>query len=180
MKLKKGEVSSEIPTASMADITFLLIVYFMVMTTFAATRGLDFALPKDDENPPIVDREESVLIEIQPSGELLVDQKPMPLDGILESYDYDPKQLLPILEATQEAYGYLPVAALKRISHITGAWYAMIYGTASYYGHLRFEPPGATAQAAAVAKHRPSESTYLAALDSALGAGGGPAATAGA
>ena len=27
------------------------------------------------------------------------------LDGILESYDYDPKQLLPILEATQEAYG---------------------------------------------------------------------------
>jgi biopolymer transport protein ExbD len=84
MKLKKGEVSSEIPTASMADITFLLIVYFMVTTTFAATRGLDFALPKDDENPPIVDREESVLIEIQPSGELLVDQKPMPLDGILE------------------------------------------------------------------------------------------------
>ena len=45
-----------------------------------------------------------------------------------------------ILEATQAAYGYLPVAALKRISQRTGAWYAMIYGTASYYGHLRFEP----------------------------------------
>jgi hypothetical protein len=101
------------------------------------------------------------------------------VDGILETYDHDPKLLLPILEATQEAYGYLPVAALKRISHATGAWYAMIYGTASYYGHLRFEPPGATAQAAAVAQHRPSESTYLAALDSALGAGGGPATTAG-
>ena len=45
-----------------------------------------------------------------------------------------------ILEATQAAYGYLPVAALKRISQRTGAWYAMIYGTATYYSHLRFEP----------------------------------------
>ena len=50
--------------------------------------------------------------------------------------------MLEILEATQAAYGYLPVAALKRISQPTGAWYAMIYGTASYYGHLRFEPAG--------------------------------------
>ena len=64
-----------------------------------------------------------------------------------------------ILEATQAAYGYLPVAALKRISQLTGAWYAMIYGTASYYSHLRFEPAEATAQAAAVDAHRPPEAS---------------------
>jgi hypothetical protein len=96
-----------------------------------------------------------------------------PVDAILEGYDHDPKLLLPILEATQAIYGYLPVAALKRISHRTGAWYAFIYGTASYYAHLRFEPATATDQAAAVARHRPSESTYLAALDAALGAASG-------
>ena len=44
----------------------------------------------------------------------------------------------------------------------------MIYGTATYYRHLRFEPPTATAQAAAVAAHRPPEATYLGALDAAL------------
>ena len=49
--------------------------------------------------------------------------------------------MLQILEAIQAAYGHLPVAALKRISHRTGAWYAMIYGTAAYYRHLRFERP---------------------------------------
>jgi hypothetical protein len=76
--------------------------------------------------------------------------------------------MLEILEATQAAYGYLPVAALKRISQTTGAWYAMIYGSATYYAHLRFEPPAATEQAAAVAAHRPTESTYLAALDASL------------
>ena len=88
---------------------------------------------------------------------------------ILEEHDHDPARMLAILEATQAAYGYLPVAALKRISHLTGAWYAMIYGTASYYGHLRFEPPAALEQAAAVTAHRPPEADYVAALETALG-----------
>jgi ferredoxin len=91
------------------------------------------------------------------------------LDGILEDHDQDPGQMLAILEAVQAEYGYLPVAALKHISQKTGAWYAMIYGTASYYAHLRFEPATATDQAAAVAAHRPPETSYLAALDAALG-----------
>ena len=91
------------------------------------------------------------------------------LDAILESFDHDPAQMLLILEATQAAYGYLPVAALKRISEKTGAWYAMIYGTASFYSHLRFEPAQAVHQAAAVDAHRPSETSYLTALDAALG-----------
>ena len=83
MKLKRGSVNDETPTASMADIAFLLIIYFMVTTTFAATRGIDFSLPQED-NSPLVDKEESVLIEIQPGGVLLVDNKPLPLDGVLE------------------------------------------------------------------------------------------------
>ena len=63
----------EINAGSMADIAFLLIVYFMVTTTFAATRGLDFALPKDDDTPPVVEKEESVLIEIRPTGDVIAD-----------------------------------------------------------------------------------------------------------
>ena len=83
MRLNRGTVNDEIPTASMADIAFLLIIYFMVTTTFAATRGIDFSLPQED-NSPLVDKEESVLIEIQPGGVLMVDNKPLPLDNILE------------------------------------------------------------------------------------------------
>jgi ferredoxin len=127
-------------------------------------------------------REESAL---RRSGRTVPDPayRPFPavdlgeVDRILEEHDHDPGRMLEILEATQTAYGYLPIAALKRISHVTGAWYAMIYGTASYYAHLRFEPPAATEQAAAVERHRPAESTYLAALDRTLG-GGRPGAPA--
>jgi ferredoxin len=90
------------------------------------------------------------------------------VDEILERHDHDPKELLPILEEVQAAFGYLPVAALKQISHATGAWYAMLYGTGSYYRHLRFEPPGERETREAFEAHRPSEATYVAALGAAL------------
>jgi NADH:ubiquinone oxidoreductase subunit E/NAD-dependent dihydropyrimidine dehydrogenase PreA subunit len=61
------------------------------------------------------------------------------VEEILERRDYDPRDMLPILEEVQGAYGYLPVAAIKHISHVTGAPYALVYGTASYYDHLSFE-----------------------------------------
>jgi biopolymer transport protein ExbD len=83
MRFKRSTVSDEIPTASMADIAFLLIIYFMVTTTFAATRGLDFSLPQE-EDTPLVDKEESVLIEIQPGGVLMVDNRSMPLSEVLD------------------------------------------------------------------------------------------------
>jgi ferredoxin len=102
---------------------------------------------------------------------------PDPVDGILEDFDYDPKQMLAILEATQAAYGHLPVAALKRISMKTGAWYAMIYGTASYYRHLRFEPATDREQAAEIAARRPAEQTFLAGFDAALSGGAGAGRT---
>ncbi len=100
------------------------------------------------------------------------------VDAILEEHDHDTARMHDILEATQAAYGYLPVATLKRISHATGAWYAMIYGTASYYAHLRFEPAASVDQARAVDEHRPPQTTYLAALDAALDGSGRPGAPA--
>jgi biopolymer transport protein ExbD len=85
MKIERdNKVSDEIPTSSMADIAFLLIIYFMITTTFAATQGLDFQLPQDDEDTQIIEPEESVLIEILPTGQLRVDSQPMQLDEVLE------------------------------------------------------------------------------------------------
>jgi biopolymer transport protein ExbD len=109
MKLKKKEVGDEIPTSSMADIAFLLIIYFMLTTTFAATRGLDFALPKEDDTPPIIEPEESVLVVIQPSGDLLVDDKPMQLGDVLEylrpKLERNPKKPVIIQPDSAAPYG---------------------------------------------------------------------------
>ena len=103
---------------------------------------------------------------------------PEAVEAILERYDFDPKHMLEILEAVQAEYGHLPVAALKLISQRTGAWYAMIYGTASFYRHLRFEPPAAEPLAAATADARAGrETSYLTGLDAALGGAVGAPAT---
>jgi len=111
MKLKRESASDEIPTSSMADIAFLLIIYFMVTTTFAATRGLDFALPKDDDSPPQIEKEESVLIEIQPGGVLVVDTKPMALNEILEylkpKLERNPMKPVIIRPLENSEYGYM-------------------------------------------------------------------------
>jgi ferredoxin len=103
---------------------------------------------------------------------------PEGLEAILERFDFDPKRMLEILDATQAAYGHLPVAALKLISQRTGAWYAMIYGTASYYRHLRFEPPAAEPLAAETATVRAGrETTFLAGLDASLAGSSGAASS---
>jgi NADH-quinone oxidoreductase subunit E len=66
------------------------------------------------------------------------------VDGILERYDWDRKAMLAILESIQDTYGYIPVAALQHVSQVSGAPYALIYGTATYYRHVRFEKPAHT------------------------------------
>jgi biopolymer transport protein ExbD len=46
---KKNRVSGEIPTASMADIAFLLLIFFLVTTVFDEERGLSIVLPAQQE-----------------------------------------------------------------------------------------------------------------------------------
>lgn len=109
MKLKQNKPDEEIPTSSMADIAFLLIVYFMVTTTFAATRGLDFSLPKEEDTPPIVQKEDSVLVEIRSNGQIVVDQKPMELGEIIEylapKLENNPKKPVIIKPDSDAPYG---------------------------------------------------------------------------
>lgn len=43
---KKNRPSGEIPTSSMADIAFLLLVFFLVTTVFDEEKGLSIVLPE--------------------------------------------------------------------------------------------------------------------------------------
>ncbi len=42
---RKTKVSTEIPTASMADVAFLLLIFFLVTTHFLEEKGLGLVLP---------------------------------------------------------------------------------------------------------------------------------------
>jgi len=53
IKKREGRVSPEIPTASMADIAFLLIVFFLVTTTMNQDKGLSLHLPPVGETKEV-------------------------------------------------------------------------------------------------------------------------------
>lgn len=71
----------EIPNASMADIAFLLLTFFLVTTTIANDRGLSIQLPPPPEaNPPEdvkVQERNMFKIQINSSDALLVEGEPM-------------------------------------------------------------------------------------------------------
>lgn len=46
---KKSKVSDEVPSSSMADIAFLLLIFFLVTTTFPKDKGLAIVLPEESE-----------------------------------------------------------------------------------------------------------------------------------
>jgi len=64
---KQSKVSDEIPSASMADIAFLLLIFFLVTTVFPKDRGLPIVLPEEQEEVEISQR--NILhISINPDG----------------------------------------------------------------------------------------------------------------
>jgi len=82
MKIARRAVPAEIPTASMADVAFLLIIFFLVASFYSVTRGIQFSLPRHDEAALTAEPEAAVLIEVAADGSLTVDNRAMPLDGI--------------------------------------------------------------------------------------------------
>ena len=103
----RTQISDEIPTSPMADIAFLLIIFFMLTMTFAASRGLDFPVPQDPEGP--IDPVESVLVRVQVGGGLEVDGRPMQLGELLDylapKLQFNPEKPVIVAPAPDAAYG---------------------------------------------------------------------------
>jgi len=75
MAAKKVEkrAQPEIPTASMADIAFLLIIFFLVTTSFNQEMGLTLTLPPASDAEEVKIRSKNILnIYINMAGEILL------------------------------------------------------------------------------------------------------------
>ena len=70
---KKTKMKIGIPTASMPDIIFQLLIFFMVTAVFAITPGLDIKLPEaeESENP----EKENLFIVIDQDGAMKLNHK---------------------------------------------------------------------------------------------------------
>ena len=68
---RKQRVSDEIPTASMADIAFLLLVFFLTTTVFNEEKGLPIVLPEEKEEQEVSPKNLLFLI-IQRDGSVIL------------------------------------------------------------------------------------------------------------
>ncbi|MGO8757942.1 MAG: NAD(P)H-dependent oxidoreductase subunit E [Terracidiphilus sp.] len=62
--------------------------------------------------------------------------------GILGKYDYRPSGLIPILQAIQHEYQYLPEEVLTYVATCLDVPPARVFGVATFYAHFALEPKG--------------------------------------
>ncbi len=78
---KKKERSSEIPTASLADIAFLVLIFFLVSSTIDVDKGISLVLPAKGETKDIRKENISNLL-VNAQGEVLLDNELVPIPMI--------------------------------------------------------------------------------------------------
>jgi NADH-quinone oxidoreductase subunit E len=62
--------------------------------------------------------------------------------SILDQYGRHPGKLIPILQATQEEYRYLPEEVLHFIATSLNISPARVFGVATFYSHFALQPKG--------------------------------------
>lgn len=77
------------------------------------------------------------------TSELAVDAIDLSLlDPILERHADDDGALIPVLQATQQAYGYLPQLALREIARSRSMPLSAVFGVATFYTQFHLTPRG--------------------------------------
>jgi biopolymer transport protein ExbD len=70
---RNSKVEDKIPTSSMADIAFLLLIFFLTTTTFDEEIGLQVVLPSDaPESEVEVPPQNLIFYLVQPDGSVIV------------------------------------------------------------------------------------------------------------
>lgn len=65
-----------------------------------------------------------------------------PFQELLREYKDSKGSLIPLLQRTQELYGYLPSYAMEEIARSVGLSPAEVYGVATFYAQFSFQPKG--------------------------------------
>lgn len=78
----------EVNAGSMADIAFLLLIFFLVTTTIETDSGISRKLPPpvdEQETPPVLKEKNIFVVELNKNNELLVEEQPMELKDLREA-----------------------------------------------------------------------------------------------
>jgi len=107
----KKQSAPEIPTASTADIAFLLIIFFMVSTHFRAEQGLKIALPAAEMTERIVKKRNVAAVWVDRTGRTTVNDNWVStptVTALMAERVVENPDLVVILQADREVkYGFI-------------------------------------------------------------------------
>ena len=80
---RKSQASSNVPDSSMADIAFLLLIFFMVTTVFQKDRKVDIIWPEAEATQKIDEKLKNILnIWVQRDGGIFINDRPYSLGEV--------------------------------------------------------------------------------------------------
>lgn len=78
---RKNKTSSEIPSSSLADIAFLLLIFFMVSTVFQTDRDRPIEWPEAEAAEKIDEKQKNILnIWMERNGTVFINDQPVQMD----------------------------------------------------------------------------------------------------
>jgi biopolymer transport protein ExbD len=82
---RKSKTSDEIPSSSLADIAFLLLIFFMVTTVFRTDRERDIIWPQAEATEKIDEKKKNILnIWVERDGSIFMNDQPYTMEQVSE------------------------------------------------------------------------------------------------
>jgi len=110
-KLSKSKATQEVSAASMSDIAFLLLIFFLVTTIFALEEGIPLVLPGKQSSNVKVKRDNIMVVEAHPNGSIVVAEEVVALRrlrNLIELKLIEKPKLIVVIESHPDSeYGLM-------------------------------------------------------------------------
>ena len=91
---RKSKVASEIPDSSLADIAFLLLIFFMVTTVFRKEQQREIEMPEAEATQRVDEKRKDILhLWVDPDGSVFINDQRVPTENISD-------MVLPMFESS--------------------------------------------------------------------------------
>lgn len=110
---RKSKTASEIPDSSLADIAFLLLIFFMVTTVFRRERPQDIEMPQAAATERVDERRQNIVhVWVLTDGSVFINDALVPIPAIgsvlAPLYDETQRRLVVAIRADRDVpYGYV-------------------------------------------------------------------------
>ncbi|HEX7120138.1 MAG TPA: biopolymer transporter ExbD [Longimicrobiales bacterium] len=110
---RKSKPASDIPDSSLADMAFLLLIFFMVSTTFPKEKMRDLNFPEAEATQKLdTPRKDIMHVYVEPDGSVYINDALVPMervsDVVAPEYVRTDHALLVVLRADREVtYSYI-------------------------------------------------------------------------